>query len=55
MGIVYSTLAIKQHVVLDVLAGMLLGGLTGVAFTWAADMAAAKPTLTERGKSRTRL
>ena len=29
--IVYSTLAIKQHVVLDVLAGALLGG----AFAWA--------------------
>ncbi len=53
MGIVYSTLAIKQHVVLDVLAGMLLGGLTGVAFTWAADMAAVKLTLTEHGKSHT--
>lgn len=37
LSIVYSTLATKQHVVLDVLAGLLLGSLTGVAFTWAAD------------------
>lgn len=31
LAIVYSTLAIKQHVVLDVLAGALLGGAFGAA------------------------
>jgi membrane-associated phospholipid phosphatase len=30
-GIVYSTIAIRQHVALDALAGIILGGLGGLA------------------------
>ncbi len=32
VGIVYSTLATRQHVALDVLGGLLLGGFCGAAF-----------------------
>ncbi len=31
LGIVYSTLAVRQHVVIDVAAGLLLGGMIGLA------------------------
>jgi membrane-associated phospholipid phosphatase len=32
VGIIYSTIAIRQHVALDALAGMILGGITGLVF-----------------------
>ena len=35
LGILYSTIATRQHVVLDVLAGAVLGALVAAAHSWA--------------------
>jgi membrane-associated phospholipid phosphatase len=40
LGIIYSTIAIRQHVALDALAGMILGGLVGFAMLCAMRPAA---------------